>query len=95
VGGMGNIAGVLLGALLIQYLNLTGLDKIGDRVNDGIDLVGIESTIDIPKYKFLIFGLLLVIMMLFRPEGLIPSARRKAEFEEGGEEAVLYGAQKA
>ena len=95
VGGMGNIAGVLVGALVLQYLNLTGLDKIGDRVNEGIDLVGIDSTIDIPKYKFLIFGVLLVIMMLFRPEGLIPSARRKAEFEEGGEEAVLYGAQKA
>ena len=45
------------------------------------------------QYKFLIFGVLLVIMMLFRPEGLIPSARRKAEFEEGGQEAVLYGAQ--
>jgi branched-chain amino acid transport system permease protein len=46
--------------------------------------------IDIPKYKFLLFGSLLVIMMLFRPEGLIPSARRKAEFREEGREAVLY-----
>jgi branched-chain amino acid transport system permease protein len=95
VGGMGNIYGVVLGALLLKYLDLKGLDKIGQRVNDGIDAVGIEETIDIPKYKFLIFGTLLVLMMLFRPEGLIPSARRKAEFEEGGEEAVLYGAQKA
>ena len=49
-------------------------------------------TIDIPKYKFLIFGSLLVVMMLFRPEGLIPSARRKAEFREEGREAVLYDA---
>jgi hypothetical protein len=32
--------------------------------------------------------------MVFRPEGMIPSARRKAEFEEGGVDAVLYGAQK-
>jgi hypothetical protein len=29
-------------------------------------------------------------MMLFRPEGLIPSARRKEEFKEGGTEASLY-----
>jgi hypothetical protein len=35
---------------------------------------------------------MLVLMMLFRPEGLIPSARRKAEFEEGGEEHSLYDA---
>jgi branched-chain amino acid transport system permease protein len=92
VGGMGNIYGVLLGALVLEYLNLKGLDKIGAGVNDGLDLVGFSTQVDIPKYKFLIFGVLLVVMMLFRPEGLIPSQRRKLEFEEGGEEPVLYGA---
>jgi branched-chain amino acid transport system permease protein len=87
VGGMGNIPGVIVGAIVLEYLNLKGLDKIGDGVNNGIDAVGINSVIDIPKYKFLIFGTLLVIMMLLRPEGLIPSARRKAEFhdEDGAE----------
>jgi branched-chain amino acid transport system permease protein len=91
VGGMGNIYGVVLGAIVIQYLNLAGLDKIGARLNDVIHGVGFEDvTVEVAKYKFLIFGALLVIMMLFRPEGLIPSARRKAEFEEGGEEAVMY-----
>ena len=92
VGGMGNIYGVVLGAIVLEYLNLAGLDKIGQRVNEGLDALGVSSTIDIPKYKFLIFGLLLVLMMLFRPEGLIPSARRKAEFKEEGAEAVLYDA---
>ena len=90
VGGMGNIAGVVVGALLLEYLNLKGLDKIGERINDGIDAVGINRDLDIPKYKFLIFGTLLVIMMLFRPEGLIPSARRKAELAEGEGTATLY-----
>ena len=90
VGGMGNIPGVIVGALLLEYLNLKGLDKIGERVNDGIGAVGINSVIDIPKYKFLIFGVLLVVMMLFRPEGLIPSARRKAELDEGEGTATLY-----
>jgi branched-chain amino acid transport system permease protein len=87
VGGMGNIAGVIVGAIALEYLNLKGLDKIGAGINNGIDLVGIDSTIDIPKYKFLIFGTLLVTMMLLRPEGLIPSARRKLEFhdEDGAE----------
>jgi branched-chain amino acid transport system permease protein len=80
----------VVGALLLEYLNLKGLDKLGDGLNNGIDAVGIDSVVDIPKYKFLIFGVLLVVMMLFRPQGLIPSARRKAEFEEGGEESVLY-----
>ena len=82
VGGMGNIYGVIVGALVLEYLNFKGLDKIGEGVNNSIDLVGINQAIDIPKYKFLIFGTLLVIMMLLRPEGLIPSARRKAELHE-------------
>jgi branched-chain amino acid transport system permease protein len=93
VGGMGNIYGVVCGAVLLEYLNFRGLDKIGQRINDALDAVGTSTQVEIPKYKFLIFGLLLVIMMLFRPGGLIPSERRKAEFEEGGEESVLYGSQ--
>jgi branched-chain amino acid transport system permease protein len=91
VGGMGNVYGVVLGAILLEYLNLAGLDKIGLRINEGLDAVGLDATVDIPKYKFLLFGILLVVMMLFRPEGLIPSARRKAEFqEEEGAEPLLY-----
>ena len=90
LGGMGNIYGVVVGAVVLSYLNFKGLDKIGERLNDGIGAVGIDATVDVPKYKFLLFGLILVVMMLFRPEGLIPSARRKAEFEEGGEEPSLY-----
>lgn len=82
VGGMGNIYGVMLGALVLEYLNFKGLEKIGDGINNSIDLVGIDQAVDIPRYKTLIFGLLLVNMMLLRPEGLIPSARRRAELHE-------------
>jgi branched-chain amino acid transport system permease protein len=82
VGGMGNIAGVVLGAVVLQYLNFTGLDKIGDRINQALDAVGTDQRLDVPKYKFLFFGVLLVIMMLVRPEGILPSARRKAELHE-------------
>jgi branched-chain amino acid transport system permease protein len=82
VGGMGNIWGVVMGALILEYLNFKGLEKIGDGINNGIDLVGIGQEVEIPRYKTLIFGVLLVSMMLLRPEGLIPSARRKAELHE-------------
>jgi branched-chain amino acid transport system permease protein len=93
VGGMGSIYGVIVGALVLEYLNFRGLEKIGDGLNNGIDLVGISQEIDIPRYKTLIFGLLLVTMMLLRPEGLIPSARRKAELHEADEEGAepAYG----
>jgi branched-chain amino acid transport system permease protein len=91
VGGMGNIAGVIAGAVAVQYLNVAGMDKIGTAVNEGLNYVGVEQNVDIPKYKFLVFGILLVSMMLFRPEGLIPSARRKAEFHEAEEEPPASG----
>jgi branched-chain amino acid transport system permease protein len=92
VGGMGNIWGVIVGAALVSWLNFTGLGKIGEWINNGIDLAGSDYTVDVPKYKFGIFGAALILMMLFRPEGMIPSARRKAEFEEGGVESSLYDA---
>jgi branched-chain amino acid transport system permease protein len=57
-------------------------------LNDAIP--GSAHDVDINKYKYGIFGGLLILMMLFRPEGLIPSARRKAELKEGEGEASLY-----
>ena len=44
------------------------------------EMVEFDEPIDVPLYQFGIFGAILVLVMLFRPEGLIPSARRKAEF---------------
>jgi branched-chain amino acid transport system permease protein len=91
VGGMGNVWGVIVGASLISWLNFTGLGKIGSILNDAIP--GTAHDVEITKYKYGLFGLLLILMMLFRPEGLIPSARRKAEFAGGEGEASLYDAQ--
>ena len=90
VGGMGNIWGVIVGASLISWLNFAGLGKLGSLLNDTIP--GQTHDVDVTKYKFGIFGIMLILMMLFRPEGIIPSARRKAEFKEGEGEAVLYDA---
>jgi branched-chain amino acid transport system permease protein len=88
VGGMGNIWGVVVGASVIAWLNFTGLGKIGEVLNSAIP--GSENDIDVPKYKFGVFGVMLILMMLFRPEGMIPSARRKAEFQEREGETSLY-----
>ena len=48
----------------------------------------------VSDYRLLIFGLLLVVMMRFRPEGLVPSKRRQLEFhEEDNELAELVQAE--
>jgi branched-chain amino acid transport system permease protein len=95
LGGMGNILGVVLGAAFLAYLDREGLANIGGWLNDhfgpGGQTVGIWSTpIDVPKYEFGIFGIILLVVMLFRPEGLIPSSRRAAEFHEGVADQPLY-----
>ena len=48
-----------------------------------------------PKYEFGIFGAIIVIVMLFRPEGLIPSSRVAAELHEGVHDEPLYDAEVA
>jgi len=85
LGGMGNIWGVIVGALFLTYLDREGLANIGAWLNENLGL-----NIEVPKYEFGIFGVILLVVMLFRPEGLIPSARRKAEFEEGVHDQPLY-----
>jgi branched-chain amino acid transport system permease protein len=90
LGGMGNVWGVILGGGFLAFLNYAGLSQIGDWLNQQLsadrsgNLVALfHHDFDLPKYAGGVFGLILVITMLFRPEGLIPSARRKAELHEG------------
>jgi branched-chain amino acid transport system permease protein len=74
LGGMGSIWGVVFGAVFLTYLDQAGLGNIGGWLRDNI---GID--VDVPKYSFGIYGAIIVIVMLFRPQGLIPSERRRAE----------------
>jgi branched-chain amino acid transport system permease protein len=66
LGGMGNVWGAVLGAVAITWLSDNGLKWVGNEI--GTNLV---------KYQFGLFGLILVVMMLFRPQGFIPAARSK------------------
>ena len=88
LGGMGNVWGVIVGGGFLAYLNQEGLGNIGAEINETFG-----TNIDVPLYQFGIFGLILVLVMLFKPEGLIPSRRRKAEFEEGVADEPLYDVQ--
>jgi len=88
LGGMGNILGVVVGAAFLAYLDREGLANIGGWINQHF-----HANIDVPKYEFGIFGIILLVVMLFRPEGLIPSSRRAAEFHEGVADQPLYDVQ--
>jgi branched-chain amino acid transport system permease protein len=95
LGGMGSIPGVLIGALIVASVQLTLLDKLTTVVQGlgGLTHVGFLQTLDLTQGKNLIFGLLLVLMMIFRREGLFPSSRRRVELrpttvEEQAEENI-------
>ena len=85
LGGMGNVWGVMFGAAFLAYLNQEGLANIGHSLNHTFG-----THLDVPLYQFGIYGAIIVLTMLIRPEGLIPSARRKAEFHEGVHDTPLY-----
>lgn len=76
LGGMGNIAGVILGAVL---LTLTP-EVLREVIRPLQEALFGRQVVDPDNVRMLIFGIALVAMMLFRPEGLLPSRRRKEEF---------------
>jgi branched-chain amino acid transport system permease protein len=85
LGGMGSVWGVLVGGLLLSWLDQEGLAKMGNWFSDVLN-----KQIDVPKYNFGVYGAIIVIMMLFRPTGLIPERRHKRELEEGVHDVPLY-----
>jgi branched-chain amino acid transport system permease protein len=90
LGGMGNIWGVIFGASFLSYLDREGLSNVGTWINGHFG-----TNLDVPLYEFGIFGAIIVIVMLFRPEGLIPSSRRAAELHEGVHDEPLYDTEMA
>lgn len=86
LGGMGSIPGAILGATVITMLNLLVLPSVAGQLNiwrqQGLP---IPSQIDPVAYQRLLFGLVLILMTIFRPEGFLPETRRKLELR-GGED---------
>ena len=95
LGGMGNIWGVIVGAGFLAYLDREGLANTGAWINTNVHLGHWHPNLDVPLYASGIYGLIILIVMLFRPEGLIPSKRVAAEMHEGVHDEPLYDQQHA
>jgi branched-chain amino acid transport system permease protein len=87
IGGMGNIWGVILGAIALSMFNRYGLKQL----NGVPDKVGLDF--DVTSINFGIFGFFLLAMMVLRPEGFIPSGRRKLELHGEVDETDHLGAE--
>jgi branched-chain amino acid transport system permease protein len=93
LGGIGSIPGVILGAAVVTILNLQVLQGLSlylsqlrqsDAVIPIINFAwrDLSTQLDPAKYQRLLFGLILILMMIFRPAGLIPAERRQRQIAE-------------
>jgi branched-chain amino acid transport system permease protein len=84
LGGLGSIWGVVVGALLLANINYY---LIPDVLNSLPGKLGLNF--NLTDLQVSIFGFLLVLVMVLRPQGLIPERRRKLEFTRGIGETEL------
>ncbi|HEX6289219.1 MAG TPA: hypothetical protein VFZ66_08515 [Herpetosiphonaceae bacterium] len=83
LGGMGSIPGVILGATVITLLNLRILPDFAAQLNDWRRAgLPIPAQFDPVSYQRLLFGLVLILMTIFRPEGILPERRRRFELHQ-------------
>lgn len=100
IGGMGSIPGAIVGALFIQ-----GIPEFirGAAQSGWLEVVGVKLSAEqlsaVSNYRYLVFGLLMVLMMALRPQGILPSRRRARELHPDTEKMLddenetLYDAQ--
>jgi branched-chain amino acid transport system permease protein len=94
LGGLGSIWGVVLGAVALGFLNHWFIPDVldGEFVRERLDSVGLNFSFR--EVSFGVFGFLLLLMMVLRPEGLIPERRHKLELAEatGAVDESIYEA---
>jgi len=92
LGGMGNITGVIVGALVIYFVLNTLLPSLASNAEQLANTIGLSSLntqkgdwpglyAEVQRLQFLLFGLILVMIMLLRPQGLFPSRVREQELK--------------
>jgi branched-chain amino acid transport system permease protein len=97
LGGLGNVWGVVLGGFIIGIFDNVLVRTISDwlrGIGEATDNSGLRE-FNLEQYRFGIFGLALVLLMLLRPQGLAPDPRREAELqpespEIAAQENTLY-----
>jgi len=75
---------------VVSLIIIGGMGSIPGVLVGGLVLMGLPEILrEFAEYRYLVYGALLVAMMLTRPEGLVPEARRRLELHEEKELAPL------
>src|SRR5208283_3216708 len=104
LGGIGSIPGVIIGATVVILLNQQVLQSFSlflARLRQSEAVIPIlnlhwkdlSNQLDPSKYQRLVFGIILILMMIYRPAGILPAARRRRELK--GDEAMDEGTDEA
>jgi branched-chain amino acid transport system permease protein len=83
IGGMGSVAGVLLGTVVLMGFNQVGVPMLTHLLGGGAEA---HPLLDANNWKFMIFGLALIIAMRLRPEGMLPAREVRAELHHADED---------
>ncbi|HQV62962.1 MAG TPA: hypothetical protein PKV19_03095 [Anaerolineales bacterium] len=101
LGGIGNINGVIVGGLVLMTADRLFLPALKDflasllthtvlpSISDPVIQLAVKDNTNPILYRFLLFGLTLVIMMAVRPEGMIPNAQVRAELHPDDEPVII------
>ena len=94
-GGIGSLRGVVIGAFAVQYVDRTLLQWASQYVNPPVQSLGLQTGIELLRdfnlvtFNYLIFGIVLAVMMVRRPEGLFPVEHARAEMHGIGVSAEV------
>jgi len=77
LGGLGSIPGAIIGATVVTVLRMQVLTEMANTLA-GLNL---PNALNVAKYQPLIFGLILILMMRYRQEGLLPAKREPVDLE--------------
>jgi branched-chain amino acid transport system permease protein len=105
LGGMGSIPGAVVGATVVTVLNLQVLKGFSLWLNElknagvsvlGYSLANLPTQLEPAKYERMVFGIILVLMMIYRPQGIFPARRRQRELAQAQvqkEQVAVAGAE--
>jgi branched-chain amino acid transport system permease protein len=95
LGGIGNIVGVILGSFVVTFVIFWVLQHMNEwsaTVSQTFNIPALGG-INFTSYTYIVYGAALVLMMLLRPGGLLPSRARRIELETGVESESLAAVQ--
>lgn len=83
LGGSGSIPGVVLGAAFVTILQVQLLKEFSNFLHalQQSGVISLPNQLDPSKFQRLIFGIMLIFVALYRPNGLIPAKRKKNDLE--------------